>query len=389
MSLYLFFFYIECVVPIRMNFISNLMGFSLLGVTAFAFMFNFWERTFSKYFVFGSFFGSFLYLGVRYSPIPSYAMGTFLTYGKYFMFTACICLCIENEDDLIRLFKLLVGATAFMTLYSFLFLDLGNMDVRFGYEENAANPNNLVNRTLLPTFMSIYMILNSKKGKFFYIVCTVAIIILNFATGSKKAIITIPIFLMLNVILMRGQKDKRIIKIFEIILGITILIYCIQVLPMFSLVKERFSTFIDTIFRDSGEVSIADLNRKRFIEEAFRMFLERPLSGYGLAATTSVFGTYSHNNYVEILANNGIFVFLYYYGFIIYLIKQLGKRLKLSKDKICAFFINVLLCNLIIDVSIVSYNILYSMLIIALSSKWMQLHDEKYAKKGEEQLTVT
>tara|TARA_B110001452_G_scaffold67562_1_gene54407 strand:- start:5542 stop:6705 length:1164 start_codon:yes stop_codon:yes gene_type:complete len=66
--------------------------------------------------------------------------------------------------------------------------------------------------------------------------------------------------------------------------------------------------------------------RIRFIEDGFESFLNHPFLGTGISSLKSIFGTYSHSNFIEILAGIGFFGFIIYYRIYYLLIKKVFKQ---------------------------------------------------------------
>jgi O-antigen ligase len=68
--------------------------------------------------------------------------------------------------------------------------------------------------------------------------------------------------------------------------------------------------------------------RVNMIKTGWRLFLERPVFGYGLDqfALLSGFGTYSHNNYIELLISGGVIALALYYSTYMYIISRIWRR---------------------------------------------------------------
>ncbi|MGH0052900.1 MAG: O-antigen ligase family protein, partial [Sphaerochaetaceae bacterium] len=87
------------------------------------------------------------------------------------------------------------------------------------------------------------------------------------------------------------------------------------------------------------------------IQDGWQMFLENPLFGKGLNAFREIvdYKMYSHNNYIEILVSWGIVGFLWYYGFLVFLVIQGVKKL-LSGESTSAIILSLsLLCTFFVD----------------------------------------
>ena len=91
-------------------------------------------------------------------------------------------------------------------------------------------------------------------------------------------------------------------------------------------------------------------------QKAFELWSQSPIFGNGFEAFSKIggFDVYSHCNYLEILCNQGIIGFLYYYGFWAYLLwnvytKKTGSLFRL-------FAGGMLIALVIYDYGAISYN---------------------------------
>jgi len=97
--------------------------------------------------------------------------------------------------------------------------------------------------------------------------------------------------------------------------------------------------------------------RKQMIEDGVEMWKEYPLLGIGLDQyrVISVYGTYSHNNYVELLVNLGLIGLLLYYSIHLFILFSCLKNAMKSFIKIWSFASIALI--LMWDMALVSYNL--------------------------------
>ena len=108
-------------------------------------------------------------------------------------------------------------------------------------------------------------------------------------------------------------------------------------------------------------------------EYGYNMWLLKPLFGYGYNSYSMIspYRTYSHNNYIELLFNGGIILFIFYYSIIIVL---LTKILKLrSKSNIKWLFFAMVVTFFAFDYGAVSYNMIYIQIIYSLAYKFICL----------------
>jgi len=117
--------------------------------------------------------------------------------------------------------------------------------------------------------------------------------------------------------------------------------------------------------------SIKADERTQMMHDAIALWSEKPLLGWGINQFRSISGwdTYSHNNYVEILVNNGLIGLIVYYSvflsIIIIIIKQYKNSVGNEKYKVFWCFI-VIIVLLFWDIGLVSYYSKLNWLIISM-----------------------
>ena len=121
----------------------------------------------------------------------------------------------------------------------------------------------------------------------------------------------------------------------------------------------------------SGNLNASSITRLAMIEEAWGLFKQRPVIGYGFDnfRVISVFETYSHNNYVEVLTALGSVGFFIYYFFPF---KLLISSIKLRKKGSTKHNVIIVFMSLILfmDTALVSYSHLITHVIIASCSSY-------------------
>lgn len=192
-----------------------------------------------------------------------------------------------------------------------------------------------------------------KKNKFYYVFFIFLFIVSAF-TESRKAFLIVIIGVILLVFM--KNRVKHIFKTVILLILIFIVMKYIISLPIFDGVIERFSG----IFDSSKSLDASANIRSNMIEDGIQFFLQRPFIGYGYDCfRVLAYGTYSHNNYIEMLINGGIIGFTIYYIPYLYLIINFFKKICKHDDISILFFI-LLIIQLIMDFAQVSY---YSKLI--------------------------
>ncbi|MEX1137677.1 MAG: O-antigen ligase family protein [Balneolales bacterium] len=177
-------------------------------------------------------------------------------------------------------------------------------------------------------------------------------------TGSRKGVILLT-FILFSTFLLMSKREKATIKVqyLTVFTGIIVFFY-----NLFS--ESSFYERVENIFKYSrGEqVNEGSLQiRDNMISTALTMWTEKPFIGWGLDSfrVHGGFGTYSHNNYTELLFNQGLIGLCLYYSFFISILFVSYKLLKRFKDsenyKIIGWVIISILVLLLWDFAAVSY----------------------------------
>ena len=168
---------------------------------------------------------------------------------------------------------------------------------------------------------------------------------------------------------------------------VLIILVCIVLTRMIDLasVLERWEGVFSTGGKDSSSVT-----RIAMINEGISFFFYRPLLGYGVgtSGSISVYETYFHNNYVELLATTGILGFILHYRMFI---KTLCCLLRISKNKgedsflIQTTTISVVLLLVLMFFTVTYYvKYIYLIIVLMLSVVYIQPgSSETIQNKGE------
>lgn len=187
------------------------------------------------------------------------------------------------------------------------------------------------------------------KRRPLYLVGCAAFVFFALSSGSKKSVFTIVLGILLVLLFKYGI--KRMYKVI-IVGGVLVVgLYFLLSLPIFGVMSDRLFSFL------SGEKNESDIIRSSMIRDGMRFFLEKPVFGYGSDAfrTISAHGTYSHNNFVELLVDYGIVGFLLYYAMFVYLaIKFFAGKGRGKPSNIMMAII--LITRLVMDYGMVSFS---------------------------------
>ena len=173
-----------------------------------------------------------------------------------------------------------------------------------------------------------------------------------------------------------AEKNVKVIKnigIAIILLGIAFY-FIMNNSVLYEMLGKRMLTLVNTL-TNSSEVSISVdksiWERNYFREYAIKMFLNKPIFGYGLdgfrTEQTSIGFmdvAYSHCNYTEMLCNFGIVGFVIYY---LPKIKLLFISIMKKKSKLETLFFIVLLTYILCDYGTVSYFDIFTQFLFIIS----------------------
>lgn len=217
------------------------------------------------------------------------------------------------------------------------------------------NVNILAIIMIFSIYISIrYLALQSTNRLFLffqYVNIAIAIYII-ILTGSKKGVL-FGVLLILVYLLYQFKNVKSLpINILKILVVSFIVGYiAINYLDLgqVSLAYERFVYRIEA-FSMSADTSTEE--RLYFIQEGLKQFANHPLVGLGIANFSVLYGTYAHNNYVELLADVGLIGFGLYYMIYVFIFVKIFK-MKKGSEKV--FLLLIMLVILIMEIAVVNY----------------------------------
>lgn len=202
----------------------------------------------------------------------------------------------------------------------------------------------------------LYLALYKKK----WLCLAGSLLFLFFAlsSGSRKAILIILIGAALLFFFRYGLKKPVQMILWSAIVLLTL--YFVIRLPIFSVAYERFLMLLEGSDKDYSSII-----RHNMIDTALELFKQKPFTGWGMTAFAEVsgFATYSHNNFVELLANYGVIGFTLFYSLHTYILVGLSRALKAAQPKHIMMF-TVVTTALIMDYGNVSYGIKWMWIVL-------------------------
>lgn len=196
-------------------------------------------------------------------------------------------------------------------------------------------------------------------------------------SASKKAVL----FLILGITIMfffylHGTDGNRKLSVMLISLFvIAAILYVIMHVSIFRSVSIRFRSLFD-FFSDNSSGSISDQNRSYMISSGLSAFLDSPIFGNGAAYSYTLYGTYSHNNFVELLMNYGIIGFSVYYFPYIKLIPRLTSLMR-KGDFLALYFLIFVAAQVILGIGWVNYYERVTQLITIIAGGYVEKYEEE------------
>lgn len=216
-----------------------------------------------------------------------------------------------------------------------------------------------------------------RKRKHF-ILFSILFFFFSLLTGSRAGVIVDALFLFIAFIMRTNNATKKIKYIigFMVVL-ITVYALIMYIPSLYSIVGHRFEILVKGFLSDNGYDSKTSVYyRNAMTDYGYEWFKQRPILGWGLDAYTklSPYGTYSHNNFIEISLSSGIIGFLLYYGAMFVLLKDTLKRSKDKENIEAIIYFALLISILFMNVAHVDYlyreTLLFLYLVAAYTADW-------------------
>lgn len=215
-----------------------------------------------------------------------------------------------------------------------------------------SNPNGDALTLLAGVFCALYLFNSKKISKFIMTFGLVGVYVYTIVmTGSRKTFLVVCLLIALWIVFVFKKYwrvysgEKKLISAILLLTATAILI--VEFVPLI-LESTLFRRFIEKGFMISS-----DPTRSGMYREAYMMFTGNPLFGVGFNQyrLLSVYGTYSHSTYAEIISTTGIFgTVLYFtaYIVIIYNLLTLYKKEKGSDLSIKAQQYLILMISMLV-----------------------------------------
>ena len=299
-----------------------------------------------------------------YSPDISYALESTYSMMVTLLITFSISQIIRTSDDILILIKTF-SLSSVILFVIIAYKGLLQVEERLG-TTLFSNANIFAMLVMISVFCTIYLFFITKGLKcVFYFGCMgTQFYMLFLSAGRKYILVSIAFFLGIYLINNGINRIKTILKGAILGIGLCIVGYFImmEIPEFYETIGYRFENTINSfLFGVRAVEESGDIVRMNMIHYGLQYFFEQPLFGLGQSGFAVRFMedygrmVYSHNNYVELLANLGIIGFLYYYCFLAYVYWRLIWQKRKNNKSIYNFFVVFLLAVLLLDFGIVSY----------------------------------
>ena len=278
------------------------------------------------------------------------------------------CLNTPELDEIVLL-KAVMWAGYFIAIYSLAFYGLAEMIAAgtkssLRVDSGFANVNTIGMACALSCVIQVNIKAIDKTTRLFpsalFMIPTLIVVA---ATQSRKALVFLVIGVLAAAVVLAQKSRKNImVKALKVLLcavALTAILYLILQLDLFSGIRERMQTLLNSI-TGTGRVDRSTILRGRLRDLGLEWFLKYPVGGVGignphiLAAQYCNFNAYLHDNFVELLCGGGVIGFCLYYAIYAYLFRQLWKYRKVDPQR-TAFFALWLSLMLAMNYGMVTY----------------------------------
>ncbi len=261
-----------------------------------------------------------LFFSVIYSIDPENSFITSLKITKSLLFSNLLIISSTSREKIENVFKSFIVAGFVLIIRILLIFPVSELGKKRIHISELFNANDLALKWCISLIFLLYFVFIKKRKHILNIILTLIFYIMIIFTGSKKGFIfgSVSLFLMY---LFNIKNKKKFFCSFFVIFGIILVFYddFIHIPIVYDILGKRMEYMINS-FLGRGEVDISTIERISMISDGFEYFSNKAFLGHGISTyyKLSPYGTYSHNNYIELLVGVGIFGTVVYYFIYIY-----------------------------------------------------------------------
>lgn len=224
----------------------------------------------------------------------------------------------------------------------------GSRNVRLGKEINQENTFGMMNATTC--IIAFYYLFYRRRFKVFHIAVLALAFLFAMSSGSRKALLIVCIGALF--LIYKKYGIRQVYKVIAIVLVLSVVFVSVIQLPVFETINHRMEQLIKQFSGESGGDTSSQI-RTNMITDGWNLYKDRILTGFGINnyRIVSRYGTYAHNNFIEILVDTGLSGFILYYLIYWNALKNLwNMKNDVGKALLCVFVI-----RLMMEVAMVTY----------------------------------
>lgn len=319
------------------------------------------------YFLWCCIFLGYSFISIFWSHDISYSLPQFKDILYTYSFVFIVLLHITDSSHLLKVTKLFILSCFYTCLLIFIF----NMNY-VGSDLFGSITGLYFNRIAIllsfGIFFCFYLFHRNRNYRYIFFMLLFYFVI--YLTGSRKSLLMPVVFIFLFQFLKIGESKKQFKRfLITTVCILSAVIFIIVINPR--LQNRMIDLFQSVLF--SQETSDSSINERAYFRNTAKdLFLENPVIGVGLNGFKSYLNsidykhiTYSHCNYLEILATMGILGFLSYYIFYFIILKKTIRNFKPHNyEKILC--LSSLVVEIIFEYSFVSYYFFEIQVVLAL-----------------------
>ena len=307
--------------------------------------------------IWASVFSSFCLISYYWSTVTTTVITTTLSFVQVAIMLFAIVLFCEKKDDLLFLLKCMIFGGVVFSCYYLITNSIFNRSLDY----RLAGSNDISIRLMMLSVL-IFVFRDELGLKIRSFIVVLLFVFVSFLQGSRKGLIILILGLILDYTLEK-RKTKNISYKMKGLLIVAFLLLFVYFICMHTALYNTIGIRLEDTFaflKEGTAVDASTRDRNLLIEDGIRIWKSNPIVGVGqdnFRYVNSVrYGFYSHNNFIELLANLGMIGFTLYYYIYYYGIRKSYHYIRLRKTETTIAPIIVFIVFLIIDYMSVSYS---------------------------------
>ena len=309
-------------------------------------------------------FGVFCLISSFWAQSPQLAISKGIDIIEVFAIMMIVSICFQQENSIDAILKAVMCGYYAVIVYEIVFYgwDYFVMVMKDSTRVTSEflNSNTLGMCASFAIIINLYLVLSKRIPLWTMILAFFGAVVV-FASGSRKALFSLFIGVLLYLMVRSFRKDQRTLPFLRFLIAVPIviiLIYNVLQLPIFAGMMNRVEGMLN-IF-NGGTVEKSAMIRMSLVQLGVNLFKQHPILGIGIdnprLFTYGVVGEsyYLHNNFIEILSSGGIVGTIIYYWIYVKLLKSYIVRRNFDDPQYCICLV-LLLLLLIMDYGMVSY----------------------------------